>query len=206
MLLRVREIFTSIQGEGPYSGTPAVFVRFVGCNLKCPFCDTDHDSIVHTMSPKEVAKKVLNELENYPEIRLIVFTGGEPFLQDFTSVMSALNSESKRYLKYQVETNGTLNPLNRSFQFPGLLRETTIVVSPKEGHPVEIKRIDAWKILVKEGRELRMDGYSNKVWLQPICVEGSPEDTARNTAHAVELCKKHGYKLSLQLHKILGIR
>ncbi len=206
MLLRVREVFTSIQGEGPYSGTPAVFVRFAGCNLHCSFCDTDHDSIVCTMTPKELARRILNELEDYPEIRLIVFTGGEPFLQDFSLVMSALNSESKRYLKYQVETNGTIDPFDGSFQFSGLLHETTIVVSPKEGHQVKIKKIDALKMLVKEGKELRMEGHSNKVWLQPICVDGSTEDTARNMAYAVELCKKHGYKLSLQLHKILGIR
>ena len=68
---KVNEIFYSLQGEGYHTGTPAVFVRFSGCNLKCPFCDTQHEDGI-LMSDDEIVAQV----ESYPA-RMIILTGGK---------------------------------------------------------------------------------------------------------------------------------
>ena len=96
--MRVNEIFYSLQGEGYYSGTPAVFVRLSGCNLRCPFCDTRHES-GREMSEKEIVEAV----GQYPA-RHVVVTGGEPALQLTESLVDALHAVG-RYVA--VETNGT---------------------------------------------------------------------------------------------------
>ena len=71
---KINEIFYSLQGEGFHTGTPAVFVRFSGCNLKCSFCDTQHEEGVW-MSDEEI----LAEVGKYPAMTVIL-TGGEPSL------------------------------------------------------------------------------------------------------------------------------
>lgn len=71
---KINEIFYSLQGEGFHTGTPAVFVRFSGCNLKCSFCDTQHEEGVW-MSDEEI----LAEVGKYPAVTVIL-TGGEPSL------------------------------------------------------------------------------------------------------------------------------
>ncbi|MCM1142149.1 MAG: 7-carboxy-7-deazaguanine synthase QueE, partial [Muribaculum sp.] len=96
--MRINEIFYSLQGEGHFAGTPAVFVRFAGCNLQCPFCDTDFHSFT-TMSIDEV----MNEIKKYPA-RRVVLTGGEPTLQLTAEFIDRLHREEFRI---HIETNGT---------------------------------------------------------------------------------------------------
>lgn len=83
--MRINEIFYSLQGEGHYAGTPAVFVRFSGCNLKCPFCDTDFHSFRELSIPE-----ILREISVYPA-RRVILTGGEPTLQLTAPFMNALH-------------------------------------------------------------------------------------------------------------------
>ena len=74
---KVNEIFYSIQGEGRHAGRAAIFVRFSGCNLKCPFCDTDFKKY-----EEMEAIDILNKIQLLsPDCKFIVFTGGEPTLQ-----------------------------------------------------------------------------------------------------------------------------
>ena len=96
--MRVNEIFYSIQGEGHYTGTPAVFVRLAGCNLNCWFCDTEFHSFTE-MSEDEIVA----EASQYPS-RYMVITGGEPTLQLTASLTSKLHAIG---FYIMLETNGT---------------------------------------------------------------------------------------------------
>ena len=86
---RVNEIFYSIQGEGRWAGRAAVFVRFSGCNLKCPFCDTDFRHY-----EEYTAKQLIDKIKEVaPECKFIVLTGGEPTLQVDNAFTYALKYE-----------------------------------------------------------------------------------------------------------------
>ena len=91
MNYRVNEIFFTLQGEGAHSGIPAVFVRFSGCNLKCPWCDTEFADFTE-MSTEEIIRQI-NELYDVPNERrkMVVLTGGEPSLQVDTPLIDALH-------------------------------------------------------------------------------------------------------------------
>src|SRR5271163_4878736 len=96
--IEVVKIFKTIQGEGPFTGIPAVFIRFAGCSLQCPKCDTDYTTNRKTMTIDEIVKEVREY--NAP---LVVITGGEPFRQN---VRQLVNDLFLFYFKIQVETNG----------------------------------------------------------------------------------------------------
>lgn len=103
-VLRVSEIFASIQGEGQYAETPSVFVRTTGCNLRCWFCDTPYTSWRpegEQISWQTVAERVLS----CPE-RHVVLTGGEPLLQPDLVPLSHALREAGRFVT--VETAGTV--------------------------------------------------------------------------------------------------
>ncbi len=101
---KIREIFTSIQGEGPYVGTKQLFIRFCGCNLNCAYCDTDFEA---AKSKDYTVEELINKINEYGEIFTISLTGGEPlcsaaFLKDFLP-------EIRKYgHKIYLETNATL--------------------------------------------------------------------------------------------------
>lgn len=187
-MLKINEIFYSLQGEGYFAGVPAVFVRFSGCNLSCSFCDTNHGS--HTIMTEE---QVVEEISKYPT-RHIVITGGEPALQLRAGFVARLHSHG--YF-VQVETNGTC-------RLPDGI--DWITCSPKQ--PVVVPdRINELKELFDGERpifnpETDADVYS----LQPL----DTGDCVRNAAiteAAVEYVKNNPrWRLSLQTHKLLNIR
>ncbi|HAM39636.1 MAG TPA: 7-carboxy-7-deazaguanine synthase QueE [Elusimicrobia bacterium] len=108
---RISEIFSSVQGEGIYAGTPMIFVRFAGCNLKCDYCDTPESQSLENgkiLSAEEIIKHVENEFENSKNTSIVSFTGGEPLLH------SELISEIVPYfkgkeIKIYIDTNGILH-------------------------------------------------------------------------------------------------
>ena len=193
--MRVNEIFYSLQGEGFHSGTPAVFVRFSGCNLRCPFCDTQHDGGTD-MSEEAIVAAVAQ----YPA-RLVVVTGGEPALQLTATLVDALHAAGKLVA---VETNGT-RPLPDGVDWVNL--------SPKDAWlgpqaaPV-LSRADELKLLydgVHEPSLYPTVAVAHR-YLQP-CDSGDPIRNADITARVIEYVKKDPrWKLSLQIHKILNIR
>ena len=195
--MRVNEIFYSLQGEGYYSGTPAVFVRLSGCNLRCPFCDTRHES-GREMSEKEIVEAV----GQYPA-RHVVVTGGEPALQLTESLVDAMHATG-RYVA--VETNGT-HPLPDNVDWVTLSPKSAFV----DGAEVMLTRADEIKVVYDgihdpEGQLSTLNSQPSTLrFLQP-CDTG---DAARNrqiTAATVEYIKRHPkWRLSLQIHKILNI-
>lgn len=190
-LLHVNEIFYSLQGEGHFTGTPAVFVRLSGCNLRCPFCDTDHHASVG-MTYAQVVERVTD----FPS-RHVVVTGGEPSMQLTDGFIDALHAAG---CFVQVETNGTL-PLPPSVDW--------VTCSPKDA-PVVLDRIDELKV-VYSGQP--MDGYAPLMaiaaeWrLQPCDVPGDAAASERNLRAAIAYALAHPrWRLSLQTHKLISIR
>ncbi len=191
--MKVNEIFYSLQGEGYWAGTPAVFVRLSGCNLRCPFCDTAHEHGV-LMTEEEIVRQV----QQYPAYHVVI-TGGEPSLV-LTDTLVARLHDIDRYVA--VETNGT-RPLPRSVDW--------ITLSPKDAFTdradVVLKRCDELKV-VFDGRPPKSYDrlHVRHLFLQP-CDTGNPEETRRITAAAVDYCKAHPeWRLSLQTHKLIDIR
>ena len=194
-MMRVNEIFYSLQGEGFNTGTPAVFIRFSGCNLQCPFCDTDH------ADGKEMTEgDIIEEVSRY-KANLVIVTGGEPALQLTESLVEMLHFLGKTVA---VETNGTIElPKNVDW----------ITLSPKDAFLGEkampvLREADELKIVYDGENEPKL--YENiKInhrFLQP-CDTGDTEKNKEIIKKTIEFCKEHPeWRLSLQTHKILNIR
>ena len=194
--MKVNEIFYSLQGEGYHAGTAAVFVRLSGCNLQCPFCDTQHES-----GSEMTEDEIVAEVAKYPA-RLVVVTGGEPSLQLTRGFVNALHDVDKMMA---VETNGTR-------RLPGNV--DWITLSPKDAYlgdkakPV-LNYVDEIKVVFDGEHEPSMyPGImcTHARFLQP-CDTGDPVRNAEIVNAAIEYIKKDPrWKLSLQIHKILNIR
>lgn len=189
--MRINEIFYSVQGEGRYTGTPAVFVRFAGCNLRCSFCDTEFESFTE-MSEDEIISAVLR----YPATHVIL-TGGEPTLQLTSSLLLKLNAEGRLV---HIETNGS-HPLPE-----GPIHWVTC--SPKSA-ALSIQRIDELKV-VYQGQDvahhLRVTPHPQVFSLQP-CDTGDPERNRQILDQTIHYILEHPqWNLSLQTHKILNVK
>lgn len=194
--MKVNEIFYSIQGEGYHTGTPATFVRFSGCNLNCPFCDTQHQDGVE-MTEEDIVK----EVTKYPSI-LVVITGGEPSLQLTHSLVDELHAADK-YVA--VETNGT-RPLPTNVDW--------VTVSPKQSFVnndgcFTLKRADEVKLvctLETTRKDLITATSADHHFLQP-CDTGNSDENKKIVKHCIELIKKNPqWRISLQTQKILNVR
>ncbi|MEW6456099.1 MAG: 7-carboxy-7-deazaguanine synthase QueE [Acidobacteriota bacterium] len=104
-MLKVNEIFWSVQGEGLRSGEPSIFLRLSGCNLRCYFCDTKYAWEDGTLLPEADIIKRIRKLKEKYKTSWVVITGGEPFSQHISSLLKKL--KQKKYF-IQIETNGTL--------------------------------------------------------------------------------------------------
>lgn len=206
--LKLVAIFPTLQGEGPYAGMPAVFVRLGGCNLACTFCDTEFENFsdvaMHDIVSRVKDASLVNDVRTHD---LVVITGGEPLRQPVAPLCAALIAEG---FAVQIETNGTI--------YRELPDGVHIVCSPKavDGkyyalRPDMLARIDALKFLVTPHDSAYMAvpdvgqaAQGIPIYVQPMDEEDAMKN-AENRAHAVALCQQHGYRLSLQTHKILGI-
>lgn len=211
MTYTVKEIFYTLQGEGNHAGRPAVFCRFAGCNLWtgreedrqtaiCSFCDTDFVGVGPDggkfRAPDDLADAVGNAWpsSNGHGKRFVVFTGGEPLLQLNEAAIAALH---ERDFEVAVETNGTLHPPT------GV---DWVCVSPKAGSETILRKANELKLVYPqpgaEPERFEADDF-DEFYLQPM----DGPDLARNTQLAVEYCLAHPqWKLSLQTHKVLGLR
>ncbi len=206
----VKEIFYTLQGEGANAGRAAVFCRFSGCNLWtgreadrataiCDFCDTDFVGVGPDggkfATAAELASAVASRwpLESR-ERRFVVCTGGEPLLQLDAEAVEALHHEG---FEVAVETNGTQDaPLGIDW----------ICVSPKAGASLVLRHGSELKLVFPQpGFEPeRFESLDfEHFFLQPM----DGPHAAENTKSATEYCLTHPrWRLSLQTHKLLGIR
>lgn len=193
--MRVNEIFYSIQGEGRFTGTPAIFIRLAGCNLRCDFCDTEHQPY------KDLTEaEIVRQIANFPASHVVI-TGGEPMLWLTLSLIDRLHRKGKFI---QVETNGTI-PIK------DILPIDWITCSPKFDFcphaELKIQRIDELKV-VYQGQD--MSAYDSieakEYYLQP-CDFRDEARNAENLAATINYIKIHPkWKLSLQTQKILSVR
>ena len=201
--MKVNEIFYSLQGEGHYTGTPAVFVRFAGCNLRCWFCDTDFVKGVE-MSEDEIVEAVLQ----YPT-RYVVITGGEPTLQITASLCDKLHAHG---LYLMMETNGT-RPLPEGCQVDWITCSPKLI-DVEEGKrkiaTIRLRHIDELKVVFEDSPTQDMALYeqipATEYRLQP-CDTQDPLCNQAILNKTIKYILQHPkWKLSLQTHKILNVR
>ncbi|GAA6173660.1 7-carboxy-7-deazaguanine synthase QueE [Colwellia sp. KU-HH00111] len=221
ILYKINELFETIQGEGSFTGQPSIFIRLQGCPVACAWCDTKHTwdiALSDEVSPDAVLAKsqetsqwanfsVANILsliaERGYQAKHIVLTGGEPCMVDLTPLCNAF--EQLGYTT-QVETSGTFEVKVSS--------KCWVTVSPKINmrggyailhsamhraneikHPVATEQhVDDLKALLAEHRIT-----NTPIYLQPI------SQKARATELAIETCIANNWRLSVQVHKYLGI-
>lgn len=229
--LLVNEIFETIQGEGSYTGTPSVFLRLQGCPVGCPWCDTQHtwevlpekqvsadiillktaDSPTYFNSSSEALLELLDK-QGYTANHIVI-TGGEPCMYDLTELTSSAIAKG---FSVQIETSGTYEVKCHA--------DTWVTVSPKINmkagmpilsqamrraneikHPIAMQKhideLDA--LLVRENIPTRLTLSNAKVhpmvYLQPISQQ------ERATELAIATCIKRNWRLSVQLHKYIGV-
>jgi len=192
-VLKVVEIFYSIQGEGHFSGVPSVFVRLHGCNLACPFCD----DVLHKGDYKTFSfKEIIDVIKKYPSKQVII-TGGEPTLYDLNAFIKLLQG-----LNYFVciETNG--------YKFKNVKSADWITYSPKDWESIKKRGWSEIKFIVsKESDVDRIVDFETKkeIYIQPMNFLDKPN--MQNLDFCIDLVKRYPHlKLSIQMHKFLGVR
>ena len=179
---KINEIFYSLQGEGFYTGSAAVFVRFSGCNLKCSFCDTEHESGTYLTD-----EEIICRINQYPA-KMVILTGGEPSLWIDQHLIDQLHATGKYIC---IETNGT-RALPEGIDW--------ITCSPKPGGKVQLAKMDEVKVVYTEQDVtpfLKLD--ASFYYLQPC--------SGLNTKEVVEYILNHPeWRLSLQTHKLIDIQ
>lgn len=194
---KINEIFQSLQGEGFNTGTASVFIRLSGCNLRCSFCDTRHEEGTMMSLPE-----IVEEVMRYPAAPLIVITGGEPSLWIDDDFVTGLKSMTGK--RIAIETNGT-HALPHGIDW--------VTLSPKGGigdsgdAPLVVTRCDELKV-VYLGQDLsQYDGIeATHRYLQP-CWTDDEAERRRNTQATIQAVQENPqWRLSLQTHRLLGIK
>ncbi len=203
--LKIAEVFASVQGEGLRQGEPTIFVRFSGCNLRCPFCDTKYAwTGGKERTRDEVVAEVLRLQHDFPAV-WVCLTGGEPLLQDISGLVRDFK---KGGFKVQAETNGTVDRL---------LPVDWYTVSPKPPEyavePRFLKTAKEVKLVVSRELSFEIVRETRKRFPSGTPVFLQPESNRRRSAtKAMEILGQslkeglENIRVSVQLHKILGIR
>ena len=218
-MLKINEIFDTVQGEAYFTGTPATFIRLQGCPVGCHWCDTKHTWSEgldkHQITIEEMLKKIKDspkwasvketdvvDIVTKLRPRHFVLTGGEPCSQDIFELTKLLASIGS----VQVETSGTHEIK--------VYKKTFVTVSPK------IEMLGGLKILssaLNRANELKMPinclkdvqnlqklvkkvNYSRLVWLQPV------SQKEENTDLCVQTAMNNNWRISIQTHKYMGVR
>lgn len=218
--------FFTIQGEGPFAGHPAVFVRLHGCNLRCWFCDTEFSNPDDPeWDTTMLARAILDEQIRYRrQFKLVVITGGEPFRQNITKLCKMLLGYG---FTVQIETAGSLwVPGLEELLGPVHGNRFRIVCSPKTPtiHEMVLKHATEFKYVVGSdteiingvpaastqnqngvARPLAVSRSGTPVYLSPMD-EYDEEVNAHNRRKVAQLALKHGFIAGVQMHKLMEIQ
>lgn len=222
-VLDVHSIFYTIQGEGPFAGRTAVFIRLAGCNLQCPGCDTEYTEGRKIVSIDWIQGAVLAAWINVTKVRpLVVITGGEPLRQPIGWLCDGLCA---RGYDVQIESNGVFAP-DSVLEARLLSREVMLTISPKTTrvHPRSAELATAFKYVLDMGSVDPRDGlpvkaldhpastgvarppkgFLGEIYLNPFDTK-DPAHNAANLGAVVKSCLKFGYRCGIQLHKLIGV-
>lgn len=211
MSLKVVDIFNTLQGEGPYVGQQAIFLRLADCNLSCVFCDTDFKTNARMMNEDDIARDILKIFETVgiEGSRLhLVITGGEPMLQNCNPVFSTIKAifpkKGIKTFKFYAESNGLL------FKTWGY--DTSLTISPKTPlsklNQEALRHCSALKFLwgfkyPQFFQDIPQHLIDKNLFIQPI----EDENWDENTRGAIEFCLKNPrFSLSSQIHKRFGLK
>ena len=221
--LDVQSLFFTIQGEGPFAGYRAIFVRLAGCNLQCMNCDTDYTTNRFNVRPQlivnEINRMTAEDIGCSNSDMLVVITGGEPFRQAaLKPLVSMLLMDG---FVVQLETNGTIYQA-----LPYEHENLHVVCSPKTEkiHKTMTPHIGYYKFVGDHTNLSELDGLPTTqlgdpntpailhrppadaiVYLSPVD-HGMINDSGYAQEAVVESCLKHGHILCLQIHKIIGVQ
>lgn len=218
--LDVVDVWHTIQGEGPLAGRPAIFVRLAGCNLQCPSCDTDYTTNRKMVQVGDLMDRIEKVGHPYPNTKLVVLTGGEPFRQDLKLLISGLITYG---WFVQVETNGTMPYPDSLREYKFTVDSLMIVCSPKTGtiHTGLKDYITCLKYVMEADHVSLTDGlptlalggvsparpwkgFQGSVILNPMD-SGDPIKNKRNLKACAESCLAFGHTLGVQIHKLAGL-
>lgn len=214
--LNVHEIFASLQGEGPFTGIPAVFLRLSGCVAPyCKWCDTPESL---TQGARQTTDSIYKEISTH-KIPLIVITGGEPFLQWENGLKDLHNQLLQSGFRIQYETSGKVKIPNLNNPYSIDRHDhVTVVCSPKQKEGGCFKnnewtfieenhsRVDFYKFVYHENEEI-IRNFIDKNDIPPNCVLLMPEGTSRQIQlermeTVWDTCLKNGWRFSPRLHTI----
>lgn len=224
--VEIFKIFKTIQGEGPFAGSPAIFIRMAGCNLQCPGCDTDYTSFRNVWDPDQVSE-ILKDIHGEHD-NLVVITGGEPFRQNIAPMVNRILDDG---YSAQLETNGTLYIPDLNYDHENLSivcspktpklneqleKEITFYkyilhadfVDPEDGLPTRaLLHTAAPRVARPRSDVFDWEDYGRMIYVQPYddFEENHFVANSRHTQAALKSCMKYGYTLSLQMHKLLGL-
>lgn len=192
---RINEIFASLQGEGYWTGRAAVFVRFSGCNLRCPFCDTNFRQY-ESLTREDILRRVQ---EASSSCRFVILTGGEPTLQVDSELVDLFH---RHHYYIAMETNGTL-PCPEGVDW--------VTCSPKgaycAGAKLAVRKVHEVKVVYDGEHPVNDEGLECQArYLQP-CDTGDETRNKEILLATIRYVMEHPqWRLSLQTHKLLGIR
>lgn len=197
LTLPIVETFHSIQGEGRWSGTNAFFIRLGGCDVGCPFCDTKHSWNAKRHPQRSVADLTREAIDANPAI--VVITGGEPLLHDLTELTRLLRSSG---LRVHLETSGA-HPLSGEFDW--------ITLSPKPFKPPQdsiYSHVAELKVVIAKPEDFSWAEQQAQKTPGAAVRSLQPEaNTPESTKLVFDYVLAHrDWRISLQTHKLLGVR
>lgn len=222
MIYKVNEIFLSLKGEGLWSGEPMLFVRFSGCNMKCPKCDTHFNDPINEMTERDIYEALINLSSS---AKKVVITGGEPTIQNLSHLLEFLKSVG---YSLHLETNGSiscayiscfdwiaLSPKNwdtvylewylqaNEIKVPIFASNDLLHVAEKRAQASTYTRNDViwylhpWNSLFEK----------TETWSTDAPIHRTSESFDANLhQHCINYALKHNWRVSVQLHKVLRIR
>lgn len=214
--LHVADIFTSIQGEGVFAGTPAVFLRLQGCNLRCPWCDEPKALSFNAAPASDSADVAAQLIPLIRDIPYLVITGGEPTAQDCGDLLYRIREALGYDFWYDisVETNGTLAPR------PWLDRpEVHITLSPKTKaggkapHPDMVHQAGEIKLVVEDDTNIQAEYNEYKHWFDDynepwfyLMPEDGQKDVVLPKCVAFVMAHPREARVCLRQHKLMNLK